>query len=35
MLSFMADSGLNVTKLCGQGYDGCDITGGKVGDVAK
>jgi hypothetical protein len=31
----MEDSGLNLTKLCGQGYDGCATMAGKVGSVAK
>jgi len=35
ILSFMEDSGLNLDKLCGQGYDGCATMAGKVGGVAK
>ncbi|XP_060873361.1 52 kDa repressor of the inhibitor of the protein kinase-like [Metopolophium dirhodum] len=35
ILSFMEDSGLNLGKFCGQGYDGCATMAGKVGGVAK
>ncbi|XP_025196823.1 52 kDa repressor of the inhibitor of the protein kinase-like [Melanaphis sacchari] len=35
ILSFMEDSGLNLSKLYGQGYDGCATMAGKVGGVAK
>lgn len=31
----MIDSGLNLTKLYGQGYDDCVTIAGKVGGVAK
>jgi hypothetical protein len=35
ILSFMEDSGFNLSTFCGQGYDGCAIMAGKVGGVAK
>lgn len=35
MLSFMENSDLNLSKLCGQGYDGYSTMAGKVGRVAK
>lgn len=35
ILSFMVNSGLDLTKLCGQGYDGCATMAGKEGGVAK
>jgi len=31
----MEDSGLNLSKFCGQGYDGCATMAGKIGGVAK
>ncbi|KAL4090707.1 hypothetical protein QTP88_025494 [Uroleucon formosanum] len=35
ILSFLEDSGLNLSKLCGRGYDGCATMAGKVSGVAK
>ncbi|XP_050066310.1 uncharacterized protein LOC126555432 [Aphis gossypii] len=35
ILSFMEDSGLNLSKFCGQGYDGCATMAGKYENNLK